>query len=85
MLHFFIFVVARPDTIFHDSIANVVAAAPFDQVIAERARLGQDTRIVQIPGVVFAIITALVVAVIPAAIAAVPAPIQMPSGRQRDE
>src|SRR5579872_2135896 len=85
MLDVLIFVVAGTDAVFHDAEADVIAASPFDEMIAEGARLTEDRRIAEVPDLVLGVIFALVIAVIPAAITAVAAALQMPSRRMRDE
>jgi hypothetical protein len=60
MLDIFVFVVPRPDTVPHDSKTCVVAALPFDHVIAERASFAQHRQIAQIPNLMLAVVPAAI-------------------------
>src|SRR5882724_1461308 len=85
MLHFFVLIVARTNAVFHDAKTNIIPTTPLDQMITEGAGFAQDSGIVQVPDLMFAVEGSLVITVLPAAVSAVAAAFQVPARRVGDK
>ena len=80
-----VLVVAWTNAVFHDAKADIIPAAPLNQMITEGAGFTEDLGIAEVPDLMLAVKWSLMIAVVPASVPTIATTLEMPAWRMGDK